>query len=433
MSDAIRFLIAPIYIFALVDFLRTIGNPRLVFLNGVASAFIIANCLALVFSPKSMDEFNYSIESEWLSKASLAYLPFVITCWLSAKVISQHSSRIKCNKNSTKTTKIPPIILITTIALGGLLCASYIYVDGWKRLLAITEVFDRQSAYSARYSFDDETNSIAALSQIASIGVIPIAFAYLIETSPNKKRSIYTYICLFPIVLGFTRNSCNLQRSNIIVGGTMYIVLTTLSFYNFTRLSNQATKRFLVLTAFIFSLTFITLVAVVYSFTDKDRGAVSSGLQRTITIPSHTAAVYFGIFDGSLPKRGITKMHAMSSDRSSSGDISYWQIGEIASTDPHCANANFLAIAFSAAGWIGTLAIGITIAILSAVLSNYIGTYGLQFATKMLVANSYGIFVLVQSDLNAAISVGLFCFSGILVGFDLISAKTQNPKIKQPL
>ena len=167
---------------------------------------------------------------------------------------------------------------------------------------------------------------------------------------------------------------CDIQRANVIVGGTMMLGLFVLAFYRPKGDLRVVLPRVLIGTSLAFTSIFFMLLVAVYNVTDSDDNPLVAGLERVMIIPSHTASLYFGVFDNGLSPRGITKMHAMGSVMNGGVDVSYWDMGEIASTVPHCANANFLAVAFSGARWFGSTFIGVFVAVVTAALSVLFGS-----------------------------------------------------------
>lgn len=431
MWEAIPYLLFPFYALIAFDLLKGITNPRQTLLNVTGIAFIVANCVGAVYPTDAMDRFNYSIEGEWLGKATVAYLPFVVAVWTLSRVIAIRwpaGSRLRPEE------ALPPNVMLLIIWTAGAMAAIYVAKYGGERLAALRNVVDRDSVYTTRYAFDDNLDQVQFVraSYFCAAGIIPICFAYLIGSRPPSDRRRLLMLCSPSLAAAMLRLLCDIQRSNVIVGGTMIIGICVMAFYRPRGDLKAALGRLLVGMGMGFASVFVLLLVVVYSITDADDNPLVAGLERVMVIPSHTASLYFGAFDGGIPHRGITKMHAMGSVAGQAGDMSYWDMGEIASTVPHCANANFLAVAFSGAGWSGSTFIGVFVAVVTAAISVLLGSRDLIASLFMVVGSTYGLFVLVQTDLNAAVYTGWFSVHCTLAFFVFLRSRrgtaSQRPQ-----
>lgn len=387
-------------------------------LNSTGIAFIMANCVATVLPATAMEEYNYNIDEAWLGKSALGYLPFVGAVWVISKWIVRRWPQDSQNYNDKF---VPEWLLIGLIWLGGGIAGFYVVNYGGERIMALGEIVDRKSAYVVRYSFDESPERFGGLSYFTAAGLVPICFSFLIGYRPFSARRRLLKICALPLAMAYLRLVCGLQRSNIIIGGSVFFGLAFLSGYRpktGSVLSNTIfLPRVLVRLGLVFAVAFVSLLSFVYAVTDSGRNPLVVGMERVFAIPSHTAALYFGVFDRDLAPRGLTKMHAMSSARTETSEIGYWEMGAIASTDPHCANANFIAVAFSGGRWIGSALISILVAIVVAALSVQFGGQDLISSLTIVVGGLYGLFVLIQTDLNAAIFSGWFSVHCPLAGY----------------
>lgn len=422
MWETIPYFLFPFYVLISFDLLKGVTNPRLTLLNITGIAFMVANCVGTVYPTDSMDRFNYSIEAAWLGKASIAYLPFVITTWILSRAIARRWPSASAPRPEEA---LPAKVMLLIIWLAAVVAGIYVAKYGGERLSALRNIVDRDSVYETRYSFDDNLDQVQFVraSYFCASGVIPICFAYLIGSRHPSDRRRLLLLCSPALAAAMLRLLCDIQRSNVIVGGTMIIGVCFMAFYRPKGDLRAALGRLLLGVGVGFASVFFLLLVVVYSITDADDNPLVAGLERVMVIPSHTASLYFGTFDGGLPHRGITKMHAMGSIAGQAGDLSYWDMGEIASTVPHCANANFLAVAFSGAGWLGSAFIGVFVAAVTAGLSVMFGSRDLIASIIMVVGSTYGLFVLVQTDLNAAVYSGWFSVHCILAFFLLLRSR----------
>jgi len=388
----------------------------------VLGIFLAINGVGIAVPPAVTNPLTeYGVEPWWLLQAGIACVPVALAiCW----VLTQGNVR-------DEATVYPSLILRSEffwILLGlnlvfAAITLRFMAADGFDKVSMIFQIDSFESLYRERYSFDQE-HGHGWFSSFIIYRYMALLTCGLILVYAKQYPLWIRYACTAPLLLiTLLRSATELQRGPIITQLLLIVSLMVLPWiltrsrnslvFNRSTLGNRTT----IVTFGLFAIV-VAVGLVIFQATHEEESAIVSLPRRVFVIPAHTAGLYFGLFPDTISFRGITGSFTMPL-----GEWTNWQtdtfnlkqIGYYANGHAHHPNANCIASAYTADGWVSVgLVSGVFIALVLWFNKAFSRVDAIYPALATIIT-FHGVYAAIQADFVAAVTLGFGISQGLMI------------------
>ncbi len=203
------------------------------------------------------------------------------------------------------------------------------------------------------------------MASVAAYIFFPVAAALL--TMKKGRTNLFPFIlcCLFSILYAFQTR----QKAPLLWSVLTFVIIGIISFGSEHK---HLLKRIILAGGLIGSLG--TILLYVINFGQTLQSSVQGFVYRSFLVPAASEANFFVIFPDSFPYRGVAHVFNIPWGRvAQASSVSIVDIARAATGGEYSANASFLAVAWSAAGYIGILVISLVMVISLMILDRLYG------------------------------------------------------------
>ncbi|MEH2101693.1 MAG: hypothetical protein V7K76_18495 [Nostoc sp.] len=395
--------------------LLRIRKSKKIQLSPVSSIFIvISNGLAIPFIQYANPEYKLPYGDDLTITSFISMMIFIIISF-GFQIISDKFNKTKKNNQFQKYEKRKSIFyfyFVFILVIFGFF--RFVFLSGGISFLGV--ILANLNSSSAYYSSRLETGSLIGsttgmgLAFMANSFLIPsllAAIVYLKKTTSLKESLADWGFIIVLMTLNIVLSAIFAKRLTLLISfflplAILYINKNKKNYENITNKNSKMSlfksfnKNFSTL---FFVVLLLGLAIGIFSITSGDSFALSflSLLDRIFIIPCGTSNYYYEIFPARIPFQGIQNILDLPSD------ISYSDIAKLSTGDSFTANACFLAIAYSGAGFFGIAAISIIYSVLVTFHDWWLNRVDKLLGMIVLAVNIYGVSALANVPLLPAI------------------------------
>jgi hypothetical protein len=397
-------------------FLYSVSNIIFVFTNGIGIPFVkYANGDLLL----SYGE-NESLVAFWVNCI------FVLFCVITQfSVYESNIFKLYGMKMSSCYKRTPTLFFWVILLLSIMGFFQFFFLSGGSSYMgSILNSSSRYEYYSNRISLGSEISSLpgAIFAFILTTTINPTLMALIIYFDRGKKKikNLMSRISYWLMIVGLSISSTLIS----LVFARRFMVIFSLIFplllIGMRQLKDEALDISFILGRISrkIAISFVVLISLlifIFSTASKENFGDSfvSLIERVIVVPPGTNNYYYSIFPDKVPFRGIEKMGKMGSP--GSDDVTFQDVGLMAVGRPLTANASFLTVSYSAAGFIGVFCMMFVYTGISIFHDLFFTRADPQLKILLLLTNFYGILMLGSVPLQTVISTFGFITSTFIV------------------
>lgn len=393
--------------------LLRIRKSKKIQLSPVSSIFIvISNGLAIPFMQYANPEYKLPYGDDLTITSFISMMIFIIISF-GFQIISDKFNKTKKNNQFQKYGKRKSIFyFVFILVIFGFF--RFVFLSGGISFLGVilANLNSSSTYYASRLQTGSLIGSTAGLgfAFMANSFLIPSLLAtivYLKKTTSLKESLADWGFIIVLMTLNIVLSAIFAKRLTLLISfflplAILYIKNNEKNYENITNKNSKMSlfKSFKKNFATLFFVVLLLGLAIgIFSITSGDSFELSllSLLDRIFIIPCGTSNFYYEIFPARIPFQGIQNILDLPSD------ISYSDIGKLSTGNSFTANACFLAIAYSGAGFFGVAAISIIYSVLVTFHDWWLNRVDKLLGMIVLAVNIYGVSALANVPLLPAI------------------------------
>lgn len=314
------------------------------------------------------------------------------------------------NKAKAKNITISVIWAYLFFAIGILLSIKFfIFGPGFDIVMSTRLKFDTTVEAIAHRSVAKRMMELGQGAYLASLAAkifFPISALIFLF---NKQRLLFFISSIFPLVYSLSTR----QKGPIIV--SLFMLIAGLVY------SNGISKKKIIYTSIL--ILFLSVLSYMYSFGLGLLEAAISTFGRVFIVPGLTEYNYYAVFPEVISFRGLGTLLKMPLGAWGETGVTIYDVAYAATRNVFSSNANFLAIAWSAAGYVGILVVSLLFCICLSILDCFARNIPFYYFLIVNIFMLNGYLSLISDSLGAFLSSGGFFLPLILI----IISKSKNP------
>ena len=316
------------------------------------------------------------------------------------------------------------VLIVGIIALS----AKYLIFSGGYRELdfSIFSTFDDRSEYLSAREMQSQITMTELGRGVAMFYVALNILSPLLIILGTLNYSLYRRLqlgaasVLFGIAVGIVGASLSHSRSSL----AQIFVLPIAAFLSCAEIRKRSAggagprRIFSLNKVLLLLMTLLAGLTTVFRNTSSVATSKASldVVARICYIPAATSDYYYQLFPEPLPFRGITNAFSMRNAQTTGAiDVSFEDVAQLVTNARFSANAGFLAIGYTGAGYIGAALVAGVTAILLLYIDQCMAGFGNRYKILVILASTYGAMALVNTPLFTAISFSGFGINSILL------------------